>query len=143
MRCPRCGSECSVLETRTPNHYTTRRRYECEKAHRFTTFEVLPAGISKRDQQASVRACEKARALWERNEAIYETVRSGATTAQTAKAYEMTDARIRQIIVDINKERESHARKDDGIYAPTDGRKLSPNALFSVWFGAVDKGGPK
>lgn len=42
MKCPECGAESSVLETRD----ASRRRRKCQNGHRFTTMEVVvPEGL--------------------------------------------------------------------------------------------------
>lgn len=39
MKCPRCNAWAEVLETRTKEDNTVRRRYQCANLHRFTTIE--------------------------------------------------------------------------------------------------------
>jgi len=47
MKCPRCNAWADVLETRTKEDNTKRRRYECGNGHRFTTFEYVAPDTSK------------------------------------------------------------------------------------------------
>lgn len=41
MICPRCNAWADVLETRTREDHSKRRRYECANGHRFTTLEFV------------------------------------------------------------------------------------------------------
>lgn len=41
MKCPRCSAWSDVLETRTRQDNTKRRRYECANGHRFSTVELI------------------------------------------------------------------------------------------------------
>jgi transcriptional regulator NrdR family protein len=43
LKCPMCGAWSDVLETRTKEDNTKRRRYECGNLHRFTTLESVRA----------------------------------------------------------------------------------------------------
>lgn len=134
MKCPKCGADCSVLETRSPNSYTTKRRYECERLHRFSTLEVLPSGVSTRDQKASVRAGVLAAAKWKRNEAIYEARMAGVPALQLAHRYHLTDARVRQIIDTIKTQRKQHDEPTNArVRAESAGGKSSSATLFNVW----------
>lgn len=46
MNCPRCGAWTEVLETRTKQDNTKRRRYQCANLHRFTTIELINEKVS-------------------------------------------------------------------------------------------------
>jgi len=48
MNCPRCNAWADVLETRTREDNTKRRRYECANGHRFTTLEYVREDAPKR-----------------------------------------------------------------------------------------------
>jgi transcriptional regulator NrdR family protein len=55
MKCPRCGTDGQVLETRVRPDGMRRRRYECAKQHRFSTLEFIAepmAGIHGQPLQA-------------------------------------------------------------------------------------------
>ena len=41
MKCPLCGQPGKILETRTNEDDSKRRRYLCPKEHRFSTREVI------------------------------------------------------------------------------------------------------
>lgn len=41
MKCPECGTESRVTETREVDEGNIRRRRECAKGHRFSTVEVV------------------------------------------------------------------------------------------------------
>lgn len=40
MKCLQCGGRAGVLTTRVLDNGARTRRYQCAKAHRFTTYEV-------------------------------------------------------------------------------------------------------
>jgi transcriptional regulator NrdR family protein len=131
--CPECGSKCRVLQTRFPTPTTTRRRYECEKAHRFTTFELLYAGISPYDQQSFLKACEKVRVLFERNATVAEAVRSGSTVPQVAKQYQIPEDTVLRIVFDTTNDRKKHANPNDDIHPAPERGKRSADILRTVW----------
>ena len=59
MKCPRCDAWAEVLETRTKEDNTVRRRYECANLHRFTTIEfVRPESITRRVPDRANRSAE-------------------------------------------------------------------------------------
>ena len=60
MKCPRCNSWAQVLETRTKEDATVRRRYECGNLHRFTTIEYykMEPTTSRRTPDRANRSTE-------------------------------------------------------------------------------------
>lgn len=59
MKCPECGAESGVSETRETASGLRRRR-KCEAGHRFTTYEVLGVDpTSMRDGRAIVVSTSK------------------------------------------------------------------------------------
>ena len=41
MKCPTCGLNGKILETRTNDDESKRRRYQCAKDHRYSTREII------------------------------------------------------------------------------------------------------
>lgn len=70
MNCPTCGAWSSVLDTRNGPNETVKRRRECANGHRFFTLETHPVAINAATQRANVRANERRRALWRRDQVI-------------------------------------------------------------------------
>lgn len=57
MKCPHCGADSRVLETRESNHFTLSRRRECERCReRFTTVEVHQVVYTTAKPRAKVYA---------------------------------------------------------------------------------------
>lgn len=69
MKCPKCGADSSVLESRVFEYETLRRRRECRSGHRFTTVEIYREIYGSARQRASVYAKSMARwrKIWGRN----------------------------------------------------------------------------
>lgn len=66
MKCPTCGADTRVLETRATNTHATRRTRECFNNHRFTTLEavesaVQPSALARREQTIRNRHAREAR----------------------------------------------------------------------------------
>ncbi len=93
MNCPRCGAPSTVLETRTQIASVVRRR-ECFNQHRFTTHEVMPVVIDKRQFAATVRGFGQRALAWARRQAV---LRSKESATVLARRLDMTEARVRQI----------------------------------------------
>jgi len=54
MICPKCGKNAKVLESRPNEDGSTRRRYECQTLHRFTTVDgVLLTDEAKHEKQCA------------------------------------------------------------------------------------------
>ena len=52
MICPKCGKNSKVLESRPNKDGSTKRRYECQNLHRFTTINgVLLTDEAKHEKQ--------------------------------------------------------------------------------------------
>lgn len=94
MKCPRCGAWSNVLDTRDGDHLTLRRRRQCGNGHRFTTLEVLPTALNRRDLAATARAAATAAARWARDLLIRKDKRSAT---DVARDHQITEARVRQI----------------------------------------------
>lgn len=69
MKCPRCGADSSVKETRPFEHGTGYRRRECFNGHRFTTVEIYRETYGSARQRAKIYSQSMAqwRARWARN----------------------------------------------------------------------------
>lgn len=61
MKCPTCGAWTEVLETRTRQDGTVRRRYKCANLHRFSTEEHIcdPDATQPVQTSMSIRACAR------------------------------------------------------------------------------------
>jgi transcriptional regulator NrdR family protein len=94
MKCPRCGAQSDVLDTRPGPHHTTRRRRECHNDHRFVTLEVLPPATNQRDLAAAARAAMVAAQRWLRDMRIRRDTRPATIVA---REHDLTEARVRQI----------------------------------------------
>lgn len=96
MKCPTCGAWSSVLETRG----VTRRR-ECANGHRFSTIEVPPGVVNKKDYRAFRRGAALRTRNWARDQRICADPR-GSTTI--ARELGISEARVRQIRATARKE---------------------------------------
>lgn len=94
MKCHICGAWTIVKETRESPIVGIRRRRECGNGHLFTTIEVLPAVVSKRDLRGNMRAAKASAARWQRDDSIRRDPRSAT---QLAKVWGISEARVRQI----------------------------------------------
>lgn len=94
MKCPLCSAWSQVVATREAAHNALRRRRLCANGHKFTTFEVVPEAVSRRELQASAKTQLQRAKLWRRDEAIRKDPRPAT---QVAMSYGLTEARIRQI----------------------------------------------
>lgn len=93
MNCPRCGAPSTVLSTRTHAASVTRRR-ECFNLHRFTTHEVMPVVIDKRQMEATARGFVQRALAWARRQAV---LRSREPVPKLAKRLGVSVERVRQI----------------------------------------------
>lgn len=89
MKCPTCGAWTQVLDTRD-----TKRRRQCANGHTFSTVEVLPEAIAKREHAASLRKARESAARWSRDVAIRRDPRPAG---ELAVEHRLSAARIRQI----------------------------------------------
>lgn len=73
MKCPRCGAQTDVLETRPWEYGTTYRRRVCHNNHRFTTVEIYREtyGSVKQRAQQYAQSVSVWRKRWERNLDIF------------------------------------------------------------------------
>lgn len=69
MKCPRCGADSSVKETRAWEFGTAVRRRECFNNHRFTTVEIYRGvyGSARQRAKTYAQSMTQWRALWVRN----------------------------------------------------------------------------
>jgi transcriptional regulator NrdR family protein len=77
MKCPRCGAESSVAETRTGEHLTIRRRRVCTSGHRFTTVEMHQSAVHKGDLVRRAKAIAARVAMWHRDIEIARDLHQG------------------------------------------------------------------
>ncbi|MBT9467111.1 MAG: hypothetical protein IV113_24095 [Hydrogenophaga sp.] len=70
------------------------RRRECFNLHRFTTHEVVPAVIDRRQLKATERGFAQRATAWMRRQIV---LRSKEPVAVLARRLGITDARVRQI----------------------------------------------
>lgn len=79
MKCPRCGADSSVNDTRAAAHQTTRRTRTCMNEHRFTTYEIPSAAYGSVKQRLAVAAdTSRGRAaLYQRDRTIAKTLHEG------------------------------------------------------------------
>jgi hypothetical protein len=93
VKCPRCGAPSEVRETRQQSAAVSRRR-ECFNAHRFTTFEVPPVAVDKRQLAAAARGIVARARAWTRR---LQVLRSKEPASTLARRLGITEARVRQI----------------------------------------------
>jgi transcriptional regulator NrdR family protein len=93
VKCPRCGADSDVLETRTQTATVVRRR-RCFNEHRFVTHEVPPGALDKRRLPVIAKALAQRAAAWGRRQVV---LRSQESATETAKRVGLTEARVRQI----------------------------------------------
>ena len=97
MKCPVCGTTDSDVKglTRTPELHKIEYHRVCDNGHRFTTVEVHPTQLAdRREMDCAVRRIDRRIAQHRRDLAIAADPRP---TSVVAAAYEITDARVRQI----------------------------------------------
>lgn len=96
MKCKVCGAPTRVLETRESENHTTLRRRECERGHRFTTYEIGASAYSNvRPRVAQYAAAEALRIRrWLRNQAIVCDPRS---SREVAKEMGINSSQVRRI----------------------------------------------
>lgn len=93
MDCPRCGAESHVLHTdKTPAGVSRRR--ECLNLHRFTTYEVMPGVLDKRQLARAERGFLKRAEAWRRDQAV---LTSEDSASALARRLGITEARVRQL----------------------------------------------
>ena len=98
MRCTTCGAWSEVKETRKAAVWMVSRTRECANGHRFKTFEVHAALISRKLITGTLSvyfgAVERRVALWNRKVAIR---RDSRPTAVVAAEYGLSADYVRQI----------------------------------------------
>lgn len=69
MKCPRCGADSTVKETRSWENETMYRRRECFNGHRFTTVEIYREvyGSAKQRARSYTQSMKSWRERWARN----------------------------------------------------------------------------
>lgn len=79
MKCPRCGAESNVKETRSFEYGTASRRRECFNGHRFTTVEIYREVYGSARQRAKTysQSMDNWRKLWARNMDMYRNSHLG------------------------------------------------------------------
>lgn len=70
MNCPQCGAWSNVLDTRTGQYETVKRRRECANGHRFFTFEMLAPARNPGAMQRALYTVKERRARWDRDQAV-------------------------------------------------------------------------
>lgn len=102
MKCPKCGGDTCVLETRMFDNdgVVFRRRRQCERcANRFNTFEVyenLKGSIAKQFT-AHIGGVKKRRRLTLRNEKIVERLKQGEKVVVIAHDFGLSESMVSTI----------------------------------------------
>jgi len=95
VNCPKCGTPHSnVTATRRAPHGVISRRRRCYNGHAFTTWEVLPTSVARRELERNHQAAKLASKTWRRDQAI---IRDTRPSTQVALDHGITDTRVRQI----------------------------------------------
>lgn len=106
MKCPICADESLVVQTNRDEHSTEHHRL-CDNGHRFKTVEVYPTMVADaRELRCAVNNIERRIARFHRDVGIAADPRP---TSVVAAAYNLTDARVRQIRASFP-DRASHDR---------------------------------
>lgn len=96
MRCPNCGAETSVLQTRKYMELFLRRARICFNDHRFFTLEVPPSMVDSRSLKLAVHGLKTRRKV--AHQRIAAVKRAPHTPAAVlAEQLGISDARVRQI----------------------------------------------
>lgn len=81
MKCPRCGADSRVYDTRQADHFTVARRREClgPKPHRFATVEMHQAAYCSAKQRlvALAATIQRRVALLQRDREIAQSMHTG------------------------------------------------------------------
>ena len=85
MKCPRCGADSHVLETRSFEHGQTLRQRECFNMHRYTTVEIYKAcyGSARQRARTFMETIVRAKGLWDRNKDIADNMHRGPSFFMT------------------------------------------------------------
>lgn len=97
MKCPICGTTDSDVKgmIRTPELHKIEYQRVCDNGHRYVTVEVHPTQLAdKREMDCAVRRINRRIEQHRRDVAIAADPRP---TSVVAAAYDITDARVRQI----------------------------------------------
>lgn len=96
MKCPRCGAQSDVVETRPGPNLTTRRRRECHNLHRFTTVEIHGAAYTNVAQRVGqyARAAMNRISRWARDTRIAKDPRSSRVVGDE---HGVNPSRVRQV----------------------------------------------
>ena len=96
MKCPRCGADTKVYDTRPHLVIFVQRRHECFNGHRFVTYEVFAGNLQRQKLKATVNGL----AIRMRAEKIRAAVRADENRRSNVvlgKALGISDARVSQI----------------------------------------------
>ena len=99
MKCPRCGRDTTVQETRFVEQMLRRRRHCSHCDHRFSTYEIDDGLLKtiKRHWAPHRKAVTKRIALTQRNEKIVARLLSGDKHAVVADEFGLSDNMISTI----------------------------------------------
>lgn len=91
MKCPKCGADTSVLETRSGEHGTTVRSKVCSVGHRFQTVEVYKecySSAKQRSREYALVTIKRNREQWDRNLDILKHMLANPTGETAMKMVE-------------------------------------------------------
>jgi transcriptional regulator NrdR family protein len=95
VKCPKCGADSSVTETRSYKAVFLRRRRKCFNAHIFATYEVHAGNLDRSTLAGAKRGAAKGAKARQRKE--YVRKNHGVPSLELAVELGITDARVRQI----------------------------------------------
>lgn len=95
MKCPKCGADSGVLDTRPYKVVLLKRRRKCFNEHVFATYEVHAGNLDRRTLADARRGVEEKAKAWQRKEYVRKHPEIPSLTI--AVHLGITDTRVRQI----------------------------------------------
>lgn len=90
VACPRCGAISVVVSTSKTSYGGIERRRKCGKCHIFTTLEVYPQVIRRKDAEDFTQTLKDRWFVWGRYEEMYAMRTAGQKMAVIAHKFKMT-----------------------------------------------------
>ena len=100
MRCMKCGAPTEVAETRPFMGVMLRRARVCFNGHRFSSYEVPPGALDRRQLKAIQNGVADRQRAQHRKLAVLRAPNESASSL--AKRLGITEARVRQIRKEVS-----------------------------------------
>ena len=96
MKCPKCGADSKVLDTRDQDGVMLRRRRKCfNETHVFVTYEVYAGDVQAKRLRQRPNGIKIAAKAWKRKE--YVASKPEASASELARELGISEAAIRWI----------------------------------------------